>query len=152
MYKKIIRGIVLFIFGLTVLDLMHFKFFAPKKDKQNPSYIQGKEQSLSKLRFEYQKAKTQVEKDNIQTMIINEAATVNLNLLKDKSLNRFILSLRETTYEMLLRKTRRHYSNPRCTHRVDHAQSPKNYRHRCIHRIQTVKRPIQNHEPTHHSS
>ncbi len=89
-------------FGLSAVGLAHLEFFGPKYQKaqreiyeQTPSYIQGKEQTLAELRLEYNRAKTAGEKNNVRSMIVNEAATVDLNLLKDKSLVRFIQNLRE---------------------------------------------------------
>ncbi len=104
-FGGIVLAILLFVglmFGLSALGLVHYQFFAPKFQaaerevyEQTPSYVQGKEQSLSELRLEYQRAKTQGEKNNIKAMVINEAATVDLNLLKDRSLRRFVQDLRE---------------------------------------------------------
>ena len=59
------RLVVGLMFGLSAVGLVHYQFFAPKFQaverevyENTPSYIQGKEQSLSELRLEYQKAKT----------------------------------------------------------------------------------------------
>ena len=106
---SIIGGVVLtaalfvgLVFGLQALGLVNYKFFGPQfqaVDREiyeyTPSYVQGKEQTLSELRLEYQRAKTAGEKANIKAMIVNEAATVNLELLKDLSLRSFVRDLRE---------------------------------------------------------
>ena len=90
------------LFGVSALGLIYFQFFAPKfqaaqRDvyEQTPSYVQGKEQSLAELQFEYQRAKTQGEKNNIRSMIVNEAATIDLDLIKDRNLRRFVFDMRE---------------------------------------------------------
>lgn len=90
------------LFGLSAIGLVHMQVFGPRFQavereiyEQTPSYVQGKEQALAELRLEYNKAKDAGEKSNIRSMIVNEAATVDLNLLKDRSLSRFVQNLRE---------------------------------------------------------
>ena len=100
----ILGGLVLFlalIFGLSYAGLAHYQFFAPKFQEaerkvyeETPSFLQGKEQLLTELRLEYQRARTDGEKENIKAMILNEASTVDLNKLRDRGLRRFVEDLR----------------------------------------------------------
>jgi hypothetical protein len=98
----LVVSVVALTFGVSALGLVHLSFFGPKYQEaerkiyeETPSYVQGKEQTLAELRLEYRKAKTAGERSNIKSMIINEAATMDLDQLKDSSLRRFVRTLRE---------------------------------------------------------
>jgi hypothetical protein len=79
-------------------DLLIYKFWAPKQEnakrqvfENTQSYVQGKIEYLTKLRYQYQEADGQ-HKDSLRLMILTEASTVDNNKLPP-DLSGFIASI-----------------------------------------------------------
>lgn len=86
-------------FAATGGDLLIYKFWAPKQAaaerqvfEQTPSFVHGKIEYLTRLRFEYQSA-SGVQKHAIAQLILDEASTVD-NLQLPIDLQLFISSLK----------------------------------------------------------
>jgi len=65
-------------------DLAIYRFWAPKQEnakrevfENTQSYVQGKTEYLSRLRYEYQSLPAGPQKDAMRTMILSEASTVD---------------------------------------------------------------------------
>jgi hypothetical protein len=65
-------------------DLAIYRFWAPKQEnakrvvfENTQSYVQGKTQYISKLRYQYQSAAPGAQKDALKTLILDEASTVD---------------------------------------------------------------------------
>lgn len=94
---------LLVIYGLGFLatggDLAIYKYWAPKQAaaerqvfEQTPSFVHGKIEYLTRLRFEYQNA-TGAQKQGIAQLILDEASTVDNSQLPP-DLQAFIQSLK----------------------------------------------------------
>ena len=75
------------IYGLGFLatggDLAIYRFWAPKQEnakrvvfENTQSYVQGKQEYISRLRYQYQNAEGS-QKDGLRTLILSEAANVD---------------------------------------------------------------------------
>jgi len=80
--------VIAIMFGLSLLDLEWYKFFAPKREnvrrkvfKATRSYNEGKLQDLTKYRFEYMRSKDDAEKEAIASMIRHSFAEYDINKL-----------------------------------------------------------------------
>jgi hypothetical protein len=110
MFKAIVYSVGAFIclvlvvwavsFGATGLNLFSYSFWAPRQANaerhvfvNTNSYIQGKTDNLSRLRYEYGKAKDSDEKAGLRTLILSEAANVDEDKLPD-DLHAFIDGLK----------------------------------------------------------
>jgi hypothetical protein len=76
------------IYGLGFLatggDLAIYRFWAPKQAnaqrvvfENTQSYVQGKQEYISRLRYQYQAAEPGAGKDALRTLILSEAANVD---------------------------------------------------------------------------
>jgi hypothetical protein len=82
-------------------DLAIYKFWAPKQEnarrqvfENTQSYVQGKTEYLSKLRYQYQEAESgSTHQASLRTLILSEAATVDNDKLPE-DLQTFIIVLR----------------------------------------------------------
>jgi len=98
-----VLGVVLIfalLFGLGVLNLEKRKFFEPRNAEidrkvfeQTPSYIQGKNQHLTRLMSQYKLADTNAKKETLKQMILHEASTIDSANLTP-TLNQFINNLK----------------------------------------------------------
>lgn len=68
-------------------DLAIYRFWAPKQEnakrvvfENTQSYVQGKQEYLSRLRYQYQQAEGP-QKDSLRTLILDEASTVDTSKL-----------------------------------------------------------------------
>ncbi len=98
---------MLIVYGLGFLatggDLAIYRFWAPKQEnarrevfENTQSYVQGKTEYLSKLRFQYQEAEPgSAHKASLRTLILSEASTVDTGKLPT-DLQVFIGGLRGT--------------------------------------------------------
>ena len=93
-------GILALSWVFTGNDFFLYKFFAPKQEavrrqvfENTPSYVQGKIDYISQLKFEYGSA-DKAHKQAIAQMIIEQAATVDNSLLPAEQ-RQFIHSLEE---------------------------------------------------------
>jgi len=100
--------IMLLMYGLGFLatggDLAIYRFWAPKQAnaqrivfENTQSYVQGKVEYLTRLRFQYQQAKEDKEDTRaagLRTLILDEASTVDNNKLPP-DLQAFISRLKE---------------------------------------------------------
>lgn len=92
-------GITACSFATSSMNLMHYSFFAPKYEEvrrnvfeQTQSYVDGKNQSLSKYKLEYDRADAEG-KSAIKFTIAHEFATVDPEIIN--------VMLRPFLYEML---------------------------------------------------
>lgn len=90
---------VFLIVGGSFASLYHYKFLAPKFQavdrevfENTPSYVQGKEQYLGRLRREYDEADTSAQKKSLRELILSEASTVDREQLSS-SLQKFLSKL-----------------------------------------------------------
>jgi hypothetical protein len=97
-----IVGIVLavvVVWGLGRVSTMIYRDVAPRQAEaerevyvNTPSYINGKNEILMKYMSEYNKAKTEQERNALKDTILNEASTVNIDKLQP-NIRSFIQSL-----------------------------------------------------------
>jgi hypothetical protein len=90
---------VLLIWGVGRLSVTMYRDIAPKRAEaerevyvNTPSYINGKNEILMKYMSEYNKAKTDQERNALKETILNEASTVDINKL-NPTIRSFIQSL-----------------------------------------------------------
>jgi len=95
----IIVGTLVLVFLLGLGGLEWKKFFAPRHAEVNrtvfentPSFVHGKAQHLTKLRFEFEQAETDSQRNSLKMMIRHEASTIDNDLLPT-DLQSFIQSL-----------------------------------------------------------
>lgn len=80
------------IYGLGFLatggDLAIYRFWAPKQAnaqrvvfENTQSYVQGKQEYISRLRYQYQSAEPGPSKDALRTLILSESANVDIGKL-----------------------------------------------------------------------
>jgi hypothetical protein len=106
-FKKIGLALVLVIllYGVGFLatggNLAIYRFWAPKQANaerevfvNTNSYVQGKTDYISRLRFEYQSSKDADQKAALRTLILTEAANVDNSKLP-ADLQAFIVGLKE---------------------------------------------------------
>jgi len=81
----VVTACMIIAFITTGYDLTIYKFWAPKQEKarrevfeNTPSYVQGKIEYISKLRFEYEKADGP-QKESLRSLIVSESSTVDLS-------------------------------------------------------------------------
>ena len=97
--------ILVLVYGIGFLttggDLAIYKFWAPKQanaERQvfvnTNSYVQGKTDYISRLRFEYQSAKDPDQKAALKTLILSEASNIDTSKLPI-DLQGFIQNLKE---------------------------------------------------------
>jgi hypothetical protein len=97
--------LLILLYGIGFLatggNLAIYRFWAPRQANaerevfvNTNSYIQGKTDYLSRLRFEYQSAKDADQKAALRTLILSEAANVDNSKLPT-DLQGFIASLKE---------------------------------------------------------
>ena len=100
-----IAGVIVLLFGLSWAvegnDFFLYKFFAPKRAnverqvfENTQSYVQGKTEYLSRLRYEYSQAEGN-QKAALKQLILSEASTVDNSKLP-VDLQGFIAQLKET--------------------------------------------------------
>src|ERR1700676_5302823 len=73
-------------FVATGGDLAIYRFWAPKQEnakrvvfENTQSYIQGKQEYLSRLEFQYKTADNDTQKAALKTMILDESSTVDMS-------------------------------------------------------------------------
>ncbi len=79
-------------FMVTGGNLLIYRFWAPKQEnarrvvfENTQSYVQGKQEYLSRLRFQYQTADPGSGKDALRALIVSEASTLRLVLARPLS-------------------------------------------------------------------
>lgn len=94
--------ITLYVIGFIATggDLVIYKFWAPKQEnarrqvfENTQSYVQGKVEYLTRLRYQYSTASTDDQKYALKTMILDEASTVDNSKLPS-DLQSFISNLK----------------------------------------------------------
>ena len=109
---RIILGLLATVVVLAVLgfvatggDLATYKFWAPKRAnaerevfQNTQGFVQGKQEYLSRLEYNYQTAQTPDEKAGLKTLILSEASTVD-NTKLTPELQNFISSLKGGGFE-----------------------------------------------------
>lgn len=83
----VITLFITIIFGLQYLNLMNFKFFAPKYEnvkrevyENTQSYVEAKRQAITKYYNEWRKG-DEADKDALRTIVLQDFANFNLDLL-----------------------------------------------------------------------
>ncbi len=82
-----VAAIAMVVFGLHAAELVNLKLWGPRieearheKFTNSTAYLQGKAQTLSRLRREYIGADA-AHREGIRSMVVHEASTVDLNKL-----------------------------------------------------------------------
>ncbi len=103
---RVFLGLIVFMIGVYAIgflatggDLAIYRFWAPKQEnarrvvfENTQSYVQGKQEYLSRLRFQYQTAEPGAGKDALRTLIVSEASTVDTDKLSP-DLQAFVRSM-----------------------------------------------------------
>ena len=87
-----IVAVMVLMYGLGFLatggELAIYQFWAPKQAnaqrvvfENTQSYVQGKQEYLSRLRYQFQSAEIGAQKDALRTLILSEASTVDVGKL-----------------------------------------------------------------------
>lgn len=93
--------VVLYGFGFAATggDLAIYRFWAPKQEnakrvvfENTQSYVQGKQEYISRLRYQYQTAEPGAQQDALRSLILSEAANVDNSKLSP-DLESFIRSI-----------------------------------------------------------
>lgn len=69
-------------------DLVIYKFWAPKQEnakrvvfENTQSYVQGKQEYIGRLRYQYQSAESGAQREALRSLILSEASTVDTSKL-----------------------------------------------------------------------
>lgn len=94
-------GLIGIFWGAEYLGIIRTSIFAPMREnvrrevfENTQSYVEGKRQELTKYRMEYLKAKDEQTKAAIQMTVTSSCVNLDIELLKDVELQRFLTCMR----------------------------------------------------------
>ena len=100
-FLVLVAIVVIYALGFVITggDLAMYRFWEPRKEdarrvvfENTQSYVQGKQEYLSRLRYQYQNAESGAGKDALRTLILSEASNVDTAKLSP-DLRAFLLTI-----------------------------------------------------------